>query len=57
LTIFAKNSEVFKIDLLAKQGRGLGLSLAYDIIKAHAGEIKVNTTEKEGTTFIITLNI
>ena len=30
------------------QGTGLGLSLAYDIIKAHGGEIKVNTKEGEG---------
>ncbi|MGC4037001.1 MAG: ATP-binding protein [Chitinophagaceae bacterium] len=36
-------------------GTGLGLSLAYDIIKAHGGEIKVETKEKEGTTFIIQL--
>ena len=37
------------------QGTGLGLSLSYDIIKAHGGEIKVETKENEGTTFIITL--
>ena len=37
------------------QGTGLGLSLSYDIIKAHGGEIKVETQEGEGTTFIITL--
>ena len=35
------------------QGTGLGLSLSYDIIKAHGGEIKVETKEGEGTTFII----
>jgi signal transduction histidine kinase len=35
------------------QGTGLGLSLAYDIIKAHGGEIKVETKEGEGTTFIV----
>ena len=37
------------------QGTGLGLSLAYDIVKAHGGEIKVNTKENEGTEFIIEL--
>jgi signal transduction histidine kinase len=37
------------------QGTGLGLSLAYDIIKAHGGEIKVNTKEGEGSEFIIQL--
>jgi two-component system NtrC family sensor kinase len=39
----------------AGQGTGLGLSLSYDIIKAHAGELKVETKEGEGTTFIIVL--
>ncbi len=37
------------------QGTGLGLSLSYDIIKAHGGEIIVETKEGEGTTFIIQL--
>ncbi len=45
------------------QGTGLGLSLSYDIIKAHGGEIsagsrgKVETKENEGTTFIIQLPV
>jgi two-component system, NtrC family, sensor kinase len=38
------------------QGTGLGLSLSYDIIKAHGGEIKVQTEAGTGTEFIITLN-
>jgi len=37
------------------QGTGLGLSLSYDIIKAHGGELKVETKEGEGSTFIIQL--
>ncbi|MHB1177873.1 MAG: ATP-binding protein [Daejeonella sp.] len=39
------------------KGTGLGLSLAYDIVKAHGGEIKIgnSTVEQVGTTFIITL--
>ncbi|HLY72070.1 MAG TPA: ATP-binding protein, partial [Puia sp.] len=39
------------------QGTGLGLSLSYDIIKAHGGEIKVQTRENEGSEFIIELPI
>jgi signal transduction histidine kinase len=37
------------------QGTGLGLSLSYDIIKAHGGELKVETKEGEGAEFIIIL--
>ncbi len=39
------------------QGTGLGLSLSYDIVKAHGGELKVETKEGEGTEFIIQLPI
>ncbi len=39
------------------QGTGLGLSLTYDIVKAHGGELKVETKEGEGTTFIISLPV
>jgi two-component system, NtrC family, sensor kinase len=38
------------------QGTGLGLSLSYDIVTAHGGELKVETKEGEGTSFIILLN-
>ena len=37
------------------QGTGLGLSLSYDIIKAHGGELKVETNLGEGTEFTIIL--
>jgi len=37
------------------QGTGLGLSLSYDIVKAHGGEIKVGSKENAGTTFIVQL--
>ena len=39
------------------EGTGLGLSMSYDIIKAHGGEIKVKTEKEEGTEFIIQLPI
>jgi len=37
------------------QGTGLGLSLSYDIVKAHGGELKVETRENVGSIFIIQL--
>ena len=37
------------------QGTGLGLSMSYDIVKAHGGMIDVKTTENEGTEFIVSL--
>ena len=39
------------------EGTGLGLSLSYDIIKAHGGILKVETKEGEGTEFIIELPV
>ena len=37
------------------QGTGLGLSLAYDIVKAHGGELRVETKEGEGSEFVVQL--
>lgn len=37
------------------KGTGLGLSMSYDIIKAHDGIIKVESKEKAGTEFVISL--
>jgi two-component system NtrC family sensor kinase len=39
------------------EGTGLGLSLSYDIIKAHGGEIRVESTEGEGTTIFVALPV
>jgi len=36
-------------------GQGTGLSLSYDIVKAHGGELKVETKVGQGSKFIIQL--
>ena len=36
-------------------GTGLGLSLSYDIVKAHGGEIKAETKEGQGSKFVINI--
>jgi signal transduction histidine kinase len=37
------------------KGTGLGLSLSYDIVKAHGGEIRVESKEGEGSVFSVYL--
>jgi signal transduction histidine kinase len=39
------------------EGTGLGLSLSYDIVKTHGGDLKVQTREGEGTEFIVILPV
>jgi len=40
------------------QGTGLGLSLTYDmVVKGHGGSIQINSTEGEGSEFIVALPI
>lgn len=39
------------------QGTGLGLSLSYDIVKAHGRDLKVETKEGKGSEFIIQLSL
>src|SRR5579863_830017 len=41
----------------AGQGTGLGLSMSYDIIKAHGGELKVESKEGEGAEFLIQIPV
>ncbi len=37
------------------EGTGLGLSLSYDIVKAHGGDLKVESVEGKGATFKLVL--
>ena len=39
------------------QGTGLGLSLSYDIVKAHGGDLKVETNNGEGAEFTVQIPV
>jgi signal transduction histidine kinase len=39
------------------QGTGLGLSLSYDIVKVHGGEIRVDSNEGEFTEFVVQIPV
>jgi len=53
--VFDKIFQPFFTTKPTGQGTGLGLSLSYDIIRAHGGELKAETKDGEGTTFLIRL--
>ncbi len=55
--IFDKIFQPFFTTKPTGQGTGLGLSLSYDIVKAHGGELKVQTKEGEGSEFVISLPV
>ena len=58
--LFVKNEMPVTVVCLANNKYGniyMGLSLSYDMVTAHGGEMRVETTEGESTTFIITLPV
>jgi two-component system NtrC family sensor kinase len=55
-TIINKIFQPFFTTKPTGEATGLGLSLSYDIIKAHQAELKVDSREKEYATFTMELN-
>ena len=55
MTRYLKTFQPFFTTKPTGQGTGLGLLLSYDIVKAHGGELNVETKEGVGSTFIIQL--
>lgn len=51
----AKSCNLYLRRKKGTQGTGLGLSITNDIVKAHGGELSVNSTSGSGSTFIIKL--
>ncbi len=56
-SLMKKNIPAFLYHQANGERNRFGLSLSYDIIKAHGGEIKVGSKEGEGTEFIIQLPV
>lgn len=54
-TVLEKIFQPFFTTKPTGEGTGLGLSLSYDIVKAHGGELTVASKEGEGATFTISL--
>ncbi len=55
--IKAKIFEPFFTTKPAGKGTGLGLSVSYGIIRDHGGEIQIESSPGEGTSFVITLPV
>ncbi len=53
--VFDKIFQPFFTTKPTGQGTGLGLSMSYDVVKSHGGELKVETAEGEGSEFTIKL--
>lgn len=53
--IFEQFSKASRKGLLGEKSIGLGLHISHKIIEQHKGELSVNSTENEGTTFTIQL--
>jgi two-component system NtrC family sensor kinase len=56
-TILDKIFQPFFTTKPTGQGTGLGLSMSYDVIKVHNGELIVNSTEGEGAEFLIRIQL
>ena len=59
-SMFNEQDKIFQPFFTTKptgEGTGLGLSSSYDIIKAHGGELKLESQETNGSTFSIILPI